>query len=598
MFCIIQKKHENIRFYQTLYFKILLLFSCGLLLLLILTFVLFRISTNFIVDKSFSAIKQQTEYAFQTFEESLTGVKESIDTLGYDNDMIQLTYAYRYSDKYQQYLRINAIYSKLQNIQSMSQYIKRIRLYMPSVDCLLDTFSYAYAWQRNDEAAYQKRKTYLQTAEQNFYFNGTEVSFLFYNLSKDTFQEIDDYIVEVVLDDRKIEELLKAQATYKNSYCVLGNTQNGQIYFSNSNNIEKYKKYFTQLPYQENNASVSTLVLGEDEYHYMNFPSQLSFSSMDMMLFLSKNSVEFVPSVVIVVFVAFLLAVLGLMIGYILYCWRLLQKPFRSLMDATYQLEQGNFEISLPYNISSDLELKLLMQRFEKMAHRLNTLINQVYRQKILMKNSELKQLQSQINPHFLYNSFFILSRMIKSEDYDNANFMLSHLSKYFEYITRSKKDLITLEKEKEHIQEYMSIQKIRFGDRFSFQLEEIPFIYQGLEIPRLSLQPIVENYFKYGMECSDNPMILKMYFLQTTDYNRIVFEDNVSTITKERLIEVNRKAWDISGDFEKTGLINVSHRIHLLFGNKSGVFMKQVSSGGIITVLQIQKERKEIDAI
>lgn len=590
-----QKKQNNIKFYQTLYFKILVIFCGGLFLLCIFSAALFKIYAGYMIEKNFSGIRQQTEYTFQTFEENINQVKKSVDALGYDNDVIQLAYSGRDSELRQQYQHMNSLYFKLLNIHSMSPYVKNIRFYMPSIDCLLDTISYAACeWRGYDEVTYEKRKQYLQTTGENFYCDDTVVSFLFYNLSNNVYREIDDYIVEVILDKEAMSGLLEAQAVYENSYCVLADQDNENIFFCNNEEIRKYQEKGMKLDDNRYKHNFAITDLGGEEYYYLKFLSRLSFFSMDMMLFLPTNSAEILPKTVIIAFIIFLLIELSLMIGYILYCWKLWQIPFRRLMDATYQLEQGNFEISFSDTSVSNLELKVLMQRFEKMVCRLNTLIGQVYRQKILMKNSELKQLQSQINPHFLYNSFFILSRMIQSEDYENANSMLKHLSKYFEYITRSQKDSMTLEREMNHIKEYMNIQKIRFGDRFSFQLSEIPFADQNLEIPRLSLQPVVENYFKYGMENSDKPMNLNISFRHEGRYDRIIFEDNVCAITRERLLEINRKAWDDKNDFEMTGLINVSHRLRLLFGKKSGVFMRQIKSGGIMTVLQMQREGRE----
>ena len=113
-------------------------------------------------------------------------------------------------------------------------------------------------------------------------------------------------------------------------------------------------------------------------------------------------------------------------------------------------------------------EFGQLYDGFNRMKERIGKLIDEVYVQTSLAQRAQLKQLQAQINPHFLYNSFFILSRRIKRGDYDNAVEIAEHLGDYFRFLTRNESDYIPLRREVEHAQSYAAVQAARFVDRIT----------------------------------------------------------------------------------------------------------------------------------
>ena len=115
------------------------------------------------------------------------------------------------------------------------------------------------------------------------------------------------------------------------------------------------------------------------------------------------------------------------------------------------------------------------------MVSKLNVLVKEVYEQKIRSQRAELKQLQSQVNPHFLYNSYFVLYRLAKIPDVDNVLRMARHLGEYFRFITRSRSDEVTLEEELKHTLAYIQIQMYRFDQRVETYCEEQGFIRTSL---------------------------------------------------------------------------------------------------------------------
>ena len=119
------------------------------------------------------------------------------------------------------------------------------------------------------------------------------------------------------------------------------------------------------------------------------------------------------------------------------------------LMDAFNEMKKGNLNSRIHH--SSKNEFSYIYEAFNDTEDKLNKLIDEVYVQKNLVQKAQMKQLQAQINPHFLYNSFFILSRRIKREDIEGAEKLSIHLSNYFKYLTRDGADYIMLYQEVVH---------------------------------------------------------------------------------------------------------------------------------------------------
>ncbi|MCQ6563893.1 sensor histidine kinase [Paenibacillus mendelii] len=179
--------------------------------------------------------------------------------------------------------------------------------------------------------------------------------------------------------------------------------------------------------------------------------------------------------------------------------FRQIHQPIKRLVRAFEQVEKGNLAVSVTENRSD--EFNYLYRQFNAAVKKIDELIHEVYEQKYRANLSELRHLQSQINPHFLYNSFFILSRMTKYEDYESINKLSNYLGAYFRFITRTHAEEVSMEEEAEHAKTYVHIQTFRFEERIEADFAELPGEYAGVRTPRLILQPIVENVYEHGLK-------------------------------------------------------------------------------------------------
>ncbi len=286
---------------------------------------------------------------------------------------------------------------------------------------------------------------------------------------------------------------------------------------------------------------------------------------------------------------------LVLSVAYCVIAYRATRQPLVKLIRAFQTVERGRLDIEITRDRND--EFRAVYDSFNAMVRQLNTLIDQAYRQTILMQKAQLRQLQSQINPHFLYNSFFILQRRIKVEDYENAMRFCQQLGAYFQFITRSAADEVFLEKETEHARIYAEIQAMRFSNRIKVEFGQLPEAYAKRLVPRLILQPIIENAFEYSLENKAENGILIVRFLTEGEMLDIQVEDNGEELTDRKIEELRARLSENDGNMEVTGMVNIHRRLQLLYGAQCGVRIARGALGGLLVTMRLKMEEEKDDA-
>ena len=270
---------------------------------------------------------------------------------------------------------------------------------------------------------------------------------------------------------------------------------------------------------------------------------------------------------------------------YSMYTYRFIHKPLSKLVNAFKAVEYGDLKINIEHKHND--EFHYLYKRFDTMVSNLDVLIEQVYMQKILVQHAELKQLQSQINPHFLYNTFFTLYSMAKAEDYENVVYFLEQFGNYFQFITRNMADNVSLCREVEHARTYTDIQVMRFPNRICAEFSELPEEFREIMVPRLILQPIIENSFEHGLEDKVSNGIINIYFQKDEDKLVIVVEDNGDSLVDDELDKMNAMLSD-SYIGETTAIVNIHRRVRLKYGTRSGLTLYKGDLGGLKVCINI----------
>ncbi|MBQ7372518.1 MAG: histidine kinase [Blautia sp.] len=266
--------------------------------------------------------------------------------------------------------------------------------------------------------------------------------------------------------------------------------------------------------------------------------------------------------------------------------YALLHRPLHVLMDGLEKVRGGDLDTVI--TIEREDEFRDIYESFNSMTSRLKQLIEKTYRQEILLKKSELKQLQAQISPHFLYNSFIVLSNRIRAEDYEFASEFSRELGQYFMFLTRNGREFLPLKEELEHAWTYARIQHVRFKNRVTLELDELDSSWEKILVPRLIVQPVFENVFKYVVGNTGDLVALHMGFLYAEDSIRIIIE-NSGEISDEELATIGDKLGKT--DDEIHGMANIHQRLQLIYEGNGGVELGRSSLGGLMVTLKLMKE-------
>ncbi|QHW32729.1 hypothetical protein GZH47_19240 [Paenibacillus rhizovicinus] len=264
-------------------------------------------------------------------------------------------------------------------------------------------------------------------------------------------------------------------------------------------------------------------------------------------------------------------------LGFLLY--RSIRLPFRKLMQGMNFIEKGFYTSRMKDPPKG--EFRYLYHRFNSMAARIEELIEDVLKEQIRTKEANVKQLQSQINPHFLYNTLAYIKSMVELEEKEAAVSMTMNLSKYYRYTTKLSSSLATLQEELELNVNYLDIHRM-LTDDFEYEIAIDPAM-MTMRIPRLSLQPLIENVIVHAFRKPVQYGAVRIRGSLSEDgIARLAVEDNGSGLTPAQVEALQAKIRHSSSDRIDSGLQNVHHRLMLLYGKQSGLALSVSEWGGL----------------
>ncbi len=275
-------------------------------------------------------------------------------------------------------------------------------------------------------------------------------------------------------------------------------------------------------------------------------------------------------------------------------------KPLNRLVSNMKQLEIGNLGVRMESKRRD--ELGFVFRTFNKMSEEIKNLINRVYKEELAMKDAEIKSLQAQINPHFLYNTLEAIKWKARMSGVDEIDEMVSALSTIIDAnLNRSNEKLITIRNEIHYLDNYILLIKKRFGKKidFSFDVQEEVMNYR---IPKLLIQPIVENAVYHGVEMKKGSGIIELKIQAEGDSLVIIVSDDGVGIEEEKRVKLQEILEQVTSSADylanesstKIGIINVHKRIRLLFGDRYGLKIESTSGQGTTITLTLPCESAE----
>lgn len=326
--------------------------------------------------------------------------------------------------------------------------------------------------------------------------------------------------------------------------------------------LENGGSYDENIQMLENNIYIMTELVQDDIQYYIYYQTK---SIEHLTNRLNEQVGEFI--LFCVGLVAFMIVVVLLVTIYIV---RSIIKPLQELYRVTGEIAGGNLQVRA--EVKSHDEIKELSDSVNDMAENIETLVEKIKEDEGKMRRADLRLLQEQINPHFLYNTLDTIVWLIEGNSPEKAVNMVVSLSEFFRLVLSRGREYITIEEEELHIRSYLEIQQVRYHDILDYTINIAPELYE-YKILKLTLQPLVENSLYHGIKYKRARGMITVTGSFMEDKICLEVADNGVGMEQEELEALRREIQKPCQETEQGfGLANVNERIRMNFGAEYGM--------------------------
>ncbi|TNJ66404.1 sensor histidine kinase [Paenibacillus hemerocallicola] len=263
-----------------------------------------------------------------------------------------------------------------------------------------------------------------------------------------------------------------------------------------------------------------------------------------------------------------------------------ISRPIKRLAEVMRKVRSGFFDVKA--EIRSRDEIGMLGESFNEMIARTNELLHRLQESHYKEKNAEIRALQAQINPHFLYNTLASVVWLAENRDYDKITDLVSKLGRYYRQSLSRGMDVVTVRHELEHIGNYLAIEQIRYGTKFAYDISVEPAVYAH-KCLKLLLQPLVENAIHHGIMNKEGNGWIRVDGWKEGDDIVLRVIDNGGGISRERLDEINccfrsGRSLELAHSY---GIKNVNERLQLVYGPAFGLFYSSEEGMGTTVLIR-----------
>lgn len=369
--------------------------------------------------------------------------------------------------------------------------------------------------------------------------------------------------LEQITDNQENRERLVSVKKYLKNLKIY----KGRIY----DNLAEGSKYEENIEIWENDIQIVTSLLRESFLQYIYYEVK------DLQALRSEYE-SFYDRMVR--FSGFTFAGILLLVVFLFYRVPLsITQPIRKLSEVTGQVAKGDFTVR--FDVRSSAEVSMLSDSLNLMIDKINELLEQVTMEQTRLRRAEFELLQSQINPHFLYNTLDAIVWLAEAGEQKKVVSMVGSLSEFFRTSLNQGKDIVSLREELQHVRSYLEIQQVRYQDILQYEIH-VPEELYCHSIPKITIQPLVENALYHGIKNKRGPGRIVISGERYQDMLVIRIQDNGIGIRSERLQQVREGIQNkVPKENDIYGLYNVNERIRLNFGSRYGILLESVYGEG-----------------
>ena len=384
-------------------------------------------------------------------------------------------------------------------------------------------------------------------------------------------------ILLVDISYSSLEQLFDGVTAGKGGYVYLISSDGELLYHPKMQLIDSGRM-------QENNVAAAAY---KDGNHMEEFDGSSRFVTIKSIGYTGWKVVGVTPENVVTLntiktrlFIVFIIALILFILALInSYISSRITNPIKELEKSVGILEEGNLDV--PVYAGGSYEIQHLGKSIGDMAAQIRLLMKDIVTEHEAKRKQEFDTLQSQINPHFLYNTLDIIVWMIENEQKAEAVKAVTALARFFRISLSKGKSIITVRDELEHVRNYLMIQHMRFKNKFTYEIQAEDGVLELASL-KLMLQPLVENAIYHGMEFmdGDGEILLKVWKEEGDLYFSVI--DNGLGMTEEQVGNLFTGASHVdSKRGSGIGVKNVNERIKLYFGEKYGLSIESEPDEG-----------------
>lgn len=561
----------------TIFVKLMLTFIAVLAPLYLLTLVINDKGAHSIRKEISQSIAGRNDFYLNMLEMEVERVVHMLPEYVADKDLMALSTTGDSMSDYEKIDNIRAIQRRINLIKYNSIYIKEVKAYIPLIQRTI--LSSTFDTKINEEEFKALQLTNDLHESPLIYWDGR----LFISMQYPAIANRKaSFVVGVEISVDKLMNMLSEVISIpEGNAAILNLSQEWTI------SREKNASLLSTLSSHLASKMKQGLNSGYDTLEFERIPYLVSYTySKELESYLVSYVPESHVTGPISKYQYWILGVSGLSVFIVLFfsmsIFRMIHRPLKELIGAFKRMRTGDI-VPISHQQQRHDEFGYLYRAYNETAIHLKTLIQENYEQKIHSQRSELKRLQSQINPHFLYNCFFVLCRLIKSEDLDLAYRFCQYVGDYFQFITRDDSDRISLATEIKHVQTYVDIQKVCYGERIQVEFDMAEPAIEKFRVPRLIFQPIVENIYKHAVVKMVVGGKIWIHMERKGEDLTVYMEDSGNSLSAMDLERLNHKLSMSAHHIEDTtGIINVHRRIRIMCGPDYGITMSRSKLGGL----------------
>ena len=567
-------------FSQSVFIRIMLIFLVAMIPIVSLSYYVYFYGSNLTnkeIAKSFSV---KSEYVIESLEKEVDRINYLLYNCMRDKDLNDLS-ALPDMDAFEKYLAVQRLTERIVTIKDSSLLLRDVTVSIRSLGYHLSAESgmLKIAGQEYEALWKTQKKSEAGIISYNHAHHIISYPVLYENGT----QTEPPFVIDAVLSDQAIVEQIHATAIQDDAEICFTDKNKQLLFYDGKENAEIFDEYIQQIN-QGANLPTSELTFNKVLGKKVN-ASYVYSDYFDMMLLQIVTDNIYLSNLAIYRWILILLTIItvGMIILFSAMIYRTIQKPIVKLLSAIEQVRKGIFSTRVTYRCSN--ELQLLIDGFNHMLDSIEMLMEKVYKQEILTRRAELKQLQAQIDPHFLFNSFFMLKTMLKCGYLDEADQFIQHLGSYYQYVTHNENEHATLEEELEHAIAYSNIQMMRFKRSFEVQFGTLASEWRDKQVPRLILQPFIENTIEHGIKNNRKKTLVQVSFENHESVLIIRISDTGGAISAEQVEKMNALLQD---ENSLSAVVNIHYRLRIMYGTQSGVRFELNQDKGLTAILEI----------